>query len=425
MSRPIRLWPRRPLQFPRGLPLLSLLLLSACELTEVTVAPGKRFVVVHAVISRTALEQFVVVEYSQTGEALTGYSYPRIPPGNPRSPISAARVTIEHAGSSACAGRVDTLAERPPMDSRLQTSGTYVGPVCTPEPGEQILLRVETPAGEVVTGGTTVPGASRRSVAVGGGESDSGLPTVVLDRERDTLGIGVTPLAGRALQLEVRNAEDLDHLPFFGFTDTMGISLPGNLVNPFEGDDGESVFRAGRRYSLAVALTDGNYYDFLRSRSAPFTGRGFINHLTGGIGVFGSVETTLYSLEVVAPVDDPREGVYRLTGVVDTVNVDVALELYLDEVQPNQFSAFVRGGWVDGAANLSGDGSFSPAGEFSFYFGTRTADPGVMMAQFVLRGTLQPGGAPFPLELRAFLPGLRATLVDTLTARQISGPGTP
>jgi len=67
----------------------------------------------------------------------------------------------------------------------------------------------------------------------------------------------------------------------------------------------------------------------------------------------------------------------------------------------------------------------TPAGEFSFYFGTRTADPGVMMAQFVLRGTLQPGGAPFPLELRAFLPGLRATLVDTLTARQISGPGTP
>lgn len=417
MRGPIR---RRFLRPLRLLPLLPLF--SACELTEVTVAPGKRVVVVQGVISRTAPKQFVVVEYSQTGEVLTGYSYPRIPPGNPKIPIRGASVTIEHAGSLACAGRVDTLLERPPMDTLLKASGTYVGPVCTPEPGERLLLRVETPAGEVVTGATTVPGASAREVAVGALPAQVGDDTLGFDRERDTLRIGVTPVSGRGLQLEVRRVPDYSDLAIFAFTDTMGIRFPGNLVNPFEGSDGESIFRAGRYYVLAVALTDTSYYDFLRSRSDPFTGRGFINHLTGGIGVFGSVETVSYLLRVVAPVDDPREGVYRLTGVVDTVNVDVTLELYLDEVERDQFSAFVRGAWLGGAANLSGDGSFDPTGELRFYFNVSAPDT-LTGGSYVLRGTPKSGGTPFPLELRGFIPGQRDALVDTLTAQQISGLG--
>jgi hypothetical protein len=46
-------------------------------------------------------------------------------------------------------------------------------------------------------------------------------------------------------------------------------------------------------------VTDTNYYDFVRSRSDPFTGRGFLNHLEGGIGVFGSVEAHTYYLRVI------------------------------------------------------------------------------------------------------------------------------
>jgi hypothetical protein len=84
------------------------------------------------------------------------------------------------------------------------------------------------------------------------------------------------------------------------FTDTLGVALPGDLVNPFEGGDaGRPVFGVGREYSLTVAVTDTNYYDFVRSRSDPFTGRGFLNHLEGGIGVFGSVAAYRYVLRVV------------------------------------------------------------------------------------------------------------------------------
>ena len=403
------------------LPLLRLLpllpLFSACELTEVTVAPGTKIVVVQSVISRTDSIQFVVVEYSQAGQAFHGFSYPRIPPGSPRAPISGARVTIEHAGGG-CAGMVDTLIEQSPIDQAGQATGTYTGPVCRPEPGEQILLRVETPAGEVVTGATVVPGAAARDVSAGGLAAPAG-GTGTLDRTRDTLGIDVTPISGKALQVELRNSANREDLAIYAYTDTLGLKFPANLVNPFEGDDGESVFRAGRYYALAVALTDENYYDFLRSRSDPFTGRGFINHLTGGIGVFGSVETERYRLRVVAPQNDPLEGVYRITGLMDSVPVDATFELYLDAVHPEGVSAFVRGAWWDGPVDVSGDGWFDPTGWFLFYLDSHS--PGYQ--QFLLQGILRPGGEPFPLEVRWFDPDRRYSLADTLTAQQISGPG--
>ena len=396
-------------------------LTSACELTEVTIAPGQRVVVVQSVISRSQGTQFVVVEYSQAGESITNhFGYPRIPPGAPRIPISGARVTIRHQGTT-CAGRVDTLPELPPTDSLVQTTGTYLGLMCRPEPGERLLLRVETPAGEVVTGATTVPGASARTLTAGTFDAPSQF--WVFHRQRDTLGITVTPVSGKGLQIEMRTAQNPDDPALFAFTDTMAIRFPGTLVNPFEGDDGASIFRPGRYYVLAVALTDTNYYDFLRSRSDPFTGRGFINHLTGGIGVFGSVETDLEWLRVVAPVDDPREGTYRLTGVLDTANVDVTLELYLDDVQPTWFSAFVRGSWWEGPIDLSTDGVF-PAHEpgrmtFNFVGPFRDSLP---PARYYLEGVRPAARVPFPVIVRTFFPPNR-DVVDTLTAQQISGPG--
>jgi hypothetical protein len=319
---------------------------------------------------------------------------------------------------------VDTLLESRPGDSAFVVPGTYRGTICRPEPGERLFLRVETPAGEVVTSATTVPGASGRTVTAGSLVPNGG--AWVLDREQDTLAISVTPNYGKALQVEVRNAARPDDLAFFFFTDTMALRFPGNLVNPFEGDDGESIFRAGRLYMLAVALTDSNYYDFLRSRSDPLTGRGFINHLTGGIGVFGSVETRIDWLRVVAPVDDPREGVYRITGMLDTTNVDATLELYVDEVQPELFSAFVEGTWREGPIDASADGVFADRGpeDMFFQFGVAQDSLGVFtgVLNYAFEGVRPAAGTSFPVTVRWFDAAARATVVDTLTAQQISGP---
>lgn len=399
-------------------------LVAACELAEVTVAPGKRVVVVQSVISRAAQVQFVVVEYSQTGESPSGFDG-RVLGSAVRSPISGATVTISHRGPGLCAGHVDTLLERAPWDSTLNSAGVYWAPICPPEPGEVLDLKVQTPAGEVVTGSTTVPGAAGRRTSAG--RWVPGAASWVFDRRRDTLEIHVSPRFGVALQIEARLEADRSRLAFFALADTMDLRLPGNVVNPFEGDQGATVFRAGRSYVLAVALADRNYYDFVRSRSDPFTGRGFINHLNGGIGVFGSVETEREILRVVAPQSDPREGRYRLTGTLDGVSVDLVLDLYLDELEPGGFSAFATGQWREGFIATDGDGTLGPGGapsSMSFHFSVPWPGDSLGRASsYSLRGERASAGAAFPMVVQSFIAGRAQPRVDTLTAQQVSGPG--
>ena len=62
-------------------------------------------------------------------------------------------------------------------------------------------------------------------------------------------------------------------------------------------DDSGLLIQAGA--FTAVLTVDSNYFDFVRSGSDPITGRGFLNHLEGGIGVFGSVAPYRYTLRVV------------------------------------------------------------------------------------------------------------------------------
>jgi hypothetical protein len=276
-----------------ALPLLSLLpFLFACELTEVTIPEGEPIVVVHAVLSARRSDQFVVVERSLTGGA-TGSAPTSIPPDEPRLPIGGATVTLAHEGPSACAGRTDTLRQT------AAGSGIYRTSFCPLEPEDVVRLRVATPEGEVVTGSTTIPGARAVSVRLATDSARSEGQVLQLDRQRDTIRIGVDAILARALQVEVRWREEPDSLVFYLPTDTLGVAIPADLFNPFAGDSGKPVFEVGREYALGVAVTDSNYYDFVRSRSDPFTGRGFLNRLDGGIGVFGSVATYRYYLRVV------------------------------------------------------------------------------------------------------------------------------
>jgi len=281
-----------------SLPLLRLLpllpLLSACELTEVTIPEGTPIVIVQAVLSARRSDQFVVVERSLTGAPRSDYvQYPSIPPGEPREPIGGATVVLTHEGPSLCATPADTLT------AASDTSGIYrTFTFCALAPGDRVSLRVVTPSGEVVTGSTVIPGA--RDVSVRVNAATVGETRVVdLDRTRDTLRIAVDPILARAMQVEIRWRNEPDSLVFYVPTDTLGLAIPADLYNPFAGDSGQYVFEVGQEYALGISVTDTNYYDFVRSRSDPFTGRGFINHLEGGVGVFGSVATYVYYLRVV------------------------------------------------------------------------------------------------------------------------------
>ncbi len=111
-------------------------------------------------------------------------------------------------------------------------------------------------------------------------------------------------------------------------------------------------------YDLSVAFTDQNYFDFVRSSNSDLSGRGFVNHLDGGLGVFGSLVAETNPLRVIAELDDPREGTYRMQETVEGIPVDVEWDLYLACSIPDStdFSAFVTGTWVAGPIDVSVDG---------------------------------------------------------------------
>jgi hypothetical protein len=65
-----------------------------------------------------------------------------------------------------------------------------------------------------------------------------------------------------------------------------------------------------------VSAVDANYFDYYRSENDAVTGRGLLNHVVGGLGLFGSaVVIRNRPFLVGADVNDPLEGYYeRLSG---------------------------------------------------------------------------------------------------------------
>jgi hypothetical protein len=282
--------------------------------------------------------------------------------------------------------------------------------------------------GHVVTGTTTVPSVGTVSVGVQSGTN--GADTLLLQRERDSIWITTAGMTGAAVQYEVARQEHRNLLlpfdiPFTYITDTAGaVVIAGDLVMPFEGDEGADLLQPGRYYVLTVAAADRNYFDFARSEGDLFTGRGFINHLEGGIGVFGSVDPATRILKIVAQRRTAEEGRYRVTGAAAAGLVDATLEVY--RTQPyggiDPFSAFVAGTWA-GQPLTSGvaDGSFgesvrgiNPEGSTFALEVLAGALPDTV--RYFLNGVRAPAGQPFVLLAYSSAAGELAT--DTLTAVQ-------
>ncbi len=350
----------------RRLSVVSLCLpLLACDLTEVILNPGDRTVVVQSVLNRDHADQFVVLEYSFNGDTTGRVAGRRvIPPGRPQFPITGASVRMTYPGPGPCNGRLDTLAERPATGNPPAPSGIYGGVPCRLQPGERARLEVITMNGEVVTAETVMPGISNPKITSSQG-SFGGDTLVPLFRERDTLRIDLGASLGRGVQVEARTSENPDDLVLYLFNDSLGISVAGNVVNPFN-HDGTFVFHSGHFYQLALVLGDTNYFDYVRSISDPITGRGYLNHVKGGLGVFGSVDVQDYVLRVAGNQTDPREGTYRILGRVNGADIDLKYDFYFDRDPgytgtDEPISGFVRGSVFEGAIDQSGDGLFGSA----------------------------------------------------------------
>jgi len=373
--------------------------LLGCDLSDTIVPVGEPVVVVHGVIRPDLPEEFHNRQYIVVERSLTGLLNPAdetqadhtgahvyvpadtsedgrfhradsltIPYGGyPSVPVEGAGVWIANLDfpDDTCGSSVQ-FVEHPGAPVKVGGSGpgVYWGPQNCPtlRAGDRLALTVETPEGEVVIGLTSIPSMSASYLRVPGDSISFGTDQVTtFNRDLDTLRIGIEAEAGRLLQFEVRRLGDMTDFGTKIYVDTTTFGLPADVVNTFVIGDEDDVFRAGRDYIASVALTDQNYFDFSRSRNNSFTGRGFINRLEGGIGLFGSLVASSTTLRAIGQVDDPREGVYTLRGTyLDDVTVDLQWDLYL--ALPNdstEFSAFVEGSWLFRDIQRSIDGYFA------------------------------------------------------------------
>ncbi len=342
------------------------LVLSACELDEITIPQAQPVVVVHGVINVGEPLQFVILEQSLTGRSSQHYSSGPVPPAPAGEgiPIEGAYVTFTYHGTGSCVQPTVRLHERPPVELGgvgNVASGTYeTSELCSLSPGDSVELRVEALNGEVVRGMTVIPGARSIDVHTRSERGDD----LTVNHGADSVWIDVDPIVGRALVFELsrdplRTPDGYGGTHFTLASDTTSMVLAGDLITFEDEDEGEAVFRPGSYMTLTVAVADTNYYDFVRSFSNPLTGRGFINHMQGGVGVFGSVLTSERYLRITDNQDDEREGLYRISGTVDSVDVDILLDLYLEPLlREGEFSAFVDGNWASGPVSTSADGQY-------------------------------------------------------------------
>ena len=339
--------------------------IAACDLAEVEIPLGEPVVVVHGVMrpdlpSGSYGCQFVMLERSFIGEIDFPWTVDGAIPndGEPPVPIDGATVrltnleyTVDNCGDT-------TSLSQTPGDYRLpDLAGVYWTPPLCPgmRAGDRLELTVLTPEGISITGVTRLPGIADAYFTVAGGSLSFGTDSVTtVNRDRDTIRIHIDPIVGRLIQIDMFRVGELDmflapdKIPTAQLLiDTVSVSLPGNLTDVFARGEGDDLLRAGRDYVMTVSLTDTNYYDFTRSSNNKYTGRGFINHLDGGVGVFGSLVATSTRLHVVGEFDDPRDGVYHLTGTVQDVDVDATLTAYAYRTSDStELSAFLDGDWL-------------------------------------------------------------------------------
>lgn len=414
----------------RRVALVAAVLSAACEFGEVTVPTSDPMVVVQAIMRPDAARQWLIVEQTLTGFAVIDGESIVVPGAALPLPVPGAMVTVTNRTdrNDPCGATVFT--EDPGVPDIPVVAGVYWSPAGCPtmRARDTLELRVVTPDGAVVTGTSEVPGVTAFVMRVASAEVEVPGPLLTLNRDIDSLKANAAVIAGRALQLEVRRPTPSgSSVPGFWFVvDSTAITVPGDLPDIVTAflqdtsgipDEFPPVFAAGRHYTVTVALGDARYFDFVRSGNIPPSGRGFVNNLQGGMGVFGSLVAATNAVKVVGDLDDGREGRYRVTGDLLGVPVDVTLELYVAAAAADstELSAFVTGTWLHGLIDESADGVFR-GDVLSLVVEQLVPSQPDSVSAYLLVGPTLPSAAT---TLTAYDAELR--VVDSLTVARIPG----
>jgi hypothetical protein len=361
-----------------------LVAVSNCELGEINIPPTEPLVVVQAVMRPDRVFQWILVEQTLTGRTAGQASVDLVPSNRElQAPVLDARVFVTNVSypSDPCGAAVE-FRQTPPPPNETEQSGVYWSPQGCPtmRAGDTLELRVEA-LDSTVTGRTEVPGFTLAVLQAGGASVTSPLTQLEFNRDTDTLDASVEATHGRAIHVElhrtlpdgVDSVRAIQEGSAWFWVDSTGMTLPGNLINLFEGEfeasggNAPDLFVAGFEYVVTTAYMDQNLFDAFRSANFPLSGRGYISSVSGGYGLFGSLVAQPNTLRVIGDVDDPREGTFDLTGIVEGVAVNLELELYVGRQwisgeSSSPFGAFANGNWVNGPLARSISGRFSHGG---------------------------------------------------------------
>lgn len=346
----------------------SCVLLAACEFDEKAIGVGTERVAVHGVLDPIQFTSAILVEQMLTGrvkiqEGTYDQQDPIVSAGG--VPISGARVTISDEIGNVAVAVEDLVTRGDGKGAGVYriTNSQPVAPEDTSRirivPAGQYTLRVETPNGTVVTGFTIVPNVQPNTVN----------PSLtVFNRDRDSLFLqwGEIELAHRyAVRVESPRG------PLVVFVDSLEYLLAGTMRNIYT-EGLPSSFVPGFRQVVTVGAVDENFYDYYRSQNSIFTGRGLINHLQGGIGLFGSyVMMRGQTLDVRADLDHPMEAPYtRFSGP--------------GGISPDGFNLYVESGTHGSVRQLSGNWFSGFSGQVRGMIGTMNSQSKVTIA--LLRG---------------------------------------
>jgi hypothetical protein len=306
-------------RFLRLAAVASQLMLAGCELDEVTIPRTEPRLSMHGVLSPSASTQVVLLERTRNGSVfLIG------PPFDLTDPVVSDKGIAESAATvrlTTPTGQNVFAIEEPILRGDGKGAGIYRFPMRGDalQRGGTYRLTVRTIGGVELTAETVVPTGDAALVAE---QRD-------FDRARDTVVID-WPASIGARSYFVRIETPFGPRSFF--TDSTRIRLTGDLRNT-DVNVLPRVFIPGFPQAVTVSAVDSNYYDWYRTHNDALSGRGLVNRVHGGFGLFGSlVRLRFHEFRVIAPQTEPAAGVFRFDGPPEqrATTPYLSLELYVE-----------------------------------------------------------------------------------------------
>jgi hypothetical protein len=294
---------------------LSLLLVTSCEIEKVGIPRTESRIALHGVLSATATSQLVMLERTRSGSVAS------FDLGDPLFNAEIAETDAVVTLTTPSGQVLTALEDKHIPENRGRGLGMYRFDLRGDalERSGAYRLSVVTAGGELLLAETSVP-EGIAATAVEQHDFDRGRDSVVIE----------WPASPGARSYYVRIETPFGPRAFF--TDSTRVRLTGELRN-VDVTSLPRVFIPGFPQAVTVSAVDSNYYDWFRTHNNRLSGEGVISRVTGGIGVLGSlVRLRFHEFRVVTSQTEETAGRFEFVGTQfeQSVTPYLALELHVE-----------------------------------------------------------------------------------------------